>query len=495
MMLTTPPRERRVSRDQLDHDARMLARMDFQSFTKRMFPDYQPARFHFVIGDALELISHRANRYLAVIIPPQHGKSNLCSIHFPPWHLGNYPDQRFIACSYNGELAASFSRRARNILTDQAWPFDVRLDAESKSNTQWNIAGRRGGHRAAGVGGGITGMSADILLIDDPVKNQEEADSELNRENAWEWFTTTAWTRIAPDGAVVLIGTRWHEDDLIGRALNMPGIPWQVIHLPAQALEPEEEGMIDAAGRYPGAFLWPERYPPAEYEKRKEVLGTKGWTTLYQGMPYPAEGGMFKRDWWQTYDRERMPRLRKIIIAVDSAFKDGVSNDYSVFATWGVDFDGNFYLVDLWRDRVEFPDLISAGYGVFMKVMAYFRNRPGYPPTFLPALHVEDKASGQSAIQVWKKAFHDASGHKRPGLPVIPVKTGAASKISRAEGVSPMVEARRCFLPDVETDPWVSDFISEHAAFPAGKYDDMVDSTSMALGVLSKRTGSMVGGY
>ena len=270
---TKTRRKSRVSQIQIDpaimeQDMMAMAREDFQVFTKRMFPEYKPASFHYLIGDELERISWRDNRFLAVIVPPQHGKSNLCSVHFPSWHLGNHPNERFIACSYAGDLASSFSRRSRNLFVDPKWPFPgIRLDQASKSNTQWNIAGYRGGHRAAGVGGGITGMSADILLVDDPVKNQEDADSELNRETNWEWFTTTAWTRIAGNGAVVMIGTRWHEDDLIGRALNMTGVPWKVIHLPAQAFaedDPQFPGG-DVLGRKAGEWLWPERYPPEEY--------------------------------------------------------------------------------------------------------------------------------------------------------------------------------------------------------------------------------------
>lgn len=340
-------------------------------------------------------------------------------------------------------------------------------------------------------------MSADILLVDDPVKNQEDADSEINRESNWEWFTTTAWTRIAGNGAVVLIGTRWHEDDLIGRALNMSSVPWKVIHLPAQAFaedDPQFPGK-DVLGRKPGEFLWPQRYPPAEYEHRKQVLGTRGWTTLYQGAPFPSEGGTFKREWWQRYRYDSMPRMRRVITAVDSAFKDGVAHDYSVFATWGETYDGDFYLIDIWRNRVEFPELINAGYAIYVKNIKTFSARPGYPSTFVAPLYVEDKASGQSAIQVWKRAFRDSGGVRRPGLTVIPHKTGTASKTSRAEGVSPLVEAKRCFIPEDDEADWVETFVHEHAAFPAGKHDDMVDTTSLALAVLSAGQRTTIYGY
>lgn len=382
---------------------------------------------------------------------PTHN-STLASEHFPPWYLGRNPEHRIIACSHTAQLAYDFSRRARNKLTDPRYPFDVRVADDRGAVQSWDIEGHRGGYVAAGVGGPITGFGANILLIDDPVKSAEEADSVTYRESTWEWWTGTAATRLEPGGAVVVIGTRWHEDDLIGRLLQSGR--WDVLHLPA----------IDADGN----ALWPERFNVDALQTIREEIGPRHFTAQYQGDPQPAEGGMFKPGWWQRY--REAPALRRVELFVDSAFKEGVANDFSVIATWGETGDGTYYLLDLWRGRVEYPDLIRACHDQWTKQRA----RRG-----AKSIVIEDKASGQSALQTLGRPYHTESG-RLPALPAIAYKVPAGqSKVARAEGVTGLVEAGRVFIP--ESAPWVSDFVDEHARFPTGVHDDQVDTTSMAL--------------
>lgn len=224
-----------------------------------------------------------------------------------------------------------------------------------------------------------------------------------------------------------------------------------------------------------GPALWPGRYTAEQLEKIRSVLGAKHFNALYQQNPIDDEGAMFPRNAWQYYVPGEEPPMREAIIAVDSAFKDGVGNDYSVFAVWGHDGLNSYYLFDLWRERVEFPELIEAGDDLYAKWL-----RAGVTRKF--SMVVEDKASGQSAIQVWRRPHSSLvnPGKMRPALAVqaFAIK-GAMSKEARADGVTPLIKGRRVYLPHHRT--WTDAFVQEHVEFPLGAHDDQVDSTSIAL--------------
>jgi predicted phage terminase large subunit-like protein len=425
-------------------------------FVRRMFPRYEAAAHHRRIAAALERVERGELDRLLIVMPPRHGKSELASKHFPAWYLGRHPEKRVIACSYTANLAYRFSRQARNVVADPRWPFAVGLADDLASVQSWDLA-TGGGYIAAGVGGSITGQGADLLIIDDPVKNAEDADSEVKREHVWQWYQDTAYPRLHDGAAVIVIGTRWHDDDLIGRLLAAQGTgadTWEVLHLPA----------IDDAG----APLWPERYPLPELLRRKVNMSGRMWEAQYQGQPLPAEGGMFPRSWWRRY--RTLPKLTRIELCLDSAFKEGVANDYSVYALWGTDGQGNAYLIRVWRQRVDFPKLIQLGYDAYAWAQGQF-------PDLHPTLVIEDKASGQSAIQVFAQASF-VSG--MPRLPVVSFKVdGTQSKVARAEGVTGMVEGGQAHIP--ERADWLEDWLAEHERFPLGAHDDQVDTTGMAL--------------
>ncbi len=449
-----------------------LARLNAQErlipFVCRMFPRYQVATHHELIASRLEAVERGEIDRLLIVMPPRHGKSELASKHFPAWYLGRHSERRVIACSYAALLAYRFSRQARNLVADPNWPFPSRLAGDLAAVHAWDLdAG--GGYVAAGVGGSITGTGADLLIIDDAVKSADEADSELKRETTWQWYQDTAYPRLQERAALVVIGTRWHDDDLIGRLLAAQaqgGDHWDVLHLPA----------IDDAG----APLWPERYGLDELLRRKANMSSRMWEAQYQGNPLPATGGMFKRHWWRRW--MVLPHLTQLELVVDSAFKDGVANDYSVAALWGSDGLGSCYLIRVWRDRVEFPALIRLIHDAFAWARGQF-------PRLRPLVVVEDKASGQSAIQVLRRPYHTESG-TLPALPVAPFEvSGALSKIARAEGITPLVEGGRCFIPDPERMPdaaaWLEPWLMEHERFPLGAHDDQVDTSSMAVTRLS----------
>jgi predicted phage terminase large subunit-like protein len=390
---------------------------------------------------------------LMIFAPPRHGKSVLATIHYPAYRLERDPSLRVVIACYNATLAEKFSRRVRAICRARG----VALDPERQAVNDWQTAAG-GGLRAVGVGGGVAGQGFDVLILDDVVKSREEANSLAYRERCWDWYREDMYTRREPGAALVLIMTRWHQSDLAGRILaSDQAADWTVLSLPAEA---EED---DPLGRPVGAPLCPDRYDLPALADLRATMGTEAYTALFQQRPQPAGGGMFKRDWWQSFTPEYWSRAlaSQIIQVWDTAFKAGATNDYSVCSTWAL-MPSGVYVVDCWRAKVEFPELKRVASDLYAK----------WKPS---AVLIEDKASGQSLLQELRR---------NSTLPVLPVKVDA-DKLSRAAAVTPYVEAGRVFLPDGA--PWVVDFIDEHADFPSGVYDDMVDCTSMALRFLVLR--------
>lgn len=387
---------------------------------------------------------------LMVFLPPRHGKSMIISQYFPAWYLGVFPERRFMLTSYGDDFSAGWGRKSRDVLQEHGHLYGVKISDSSSSAKEWNIHGHTGGLIAAGVGGQLTGHGSHVLSIDDPFKSREEAESITVRERVWDWYTQTAYPRLEPDGAVILVMQRWHGDDLAGRLLAAQSHAdhWDVVNLPAIAEEQDE------IGRMPGDPLWPERFSLTDLERIRAAMGGYAWSSQYQQRPSPAKGATFRREWMERRYRE-LPLLSTVIQTVDSAFKTGVSNDYSVIATWGTD-GKNYYLLDVWCERVEFPDLISA-----IKAQAT-HHRPN-------VIVIEDAASGQSAVQTLKRDTN---------LPIVGQKF-QGSKQSRADSISPLFESGKVYLP--ESAPWLSDWIEEHIQFPKAPHDDRVDTTSMAL--------------
>lgn len=431
-----------------------LAHQDLACYGMAIWPQFSMARHHELIISRLEAVERGEISRLMILLPPRHGKSLLASAIFPSWYLGRHPERHLIFATYGQELSDDFGRQVRNLIAD---PFHraifpgCSLSEDSSAVHRFNIVGG-GAYFAVGRGGPITGRGAHLLVIDDPLKDYAEANSETVRRVLYDWYASVAYTRLAPNGAIVLIQTRWHEDDLAGRLLaNTFGDHWEVLSLPAIAEH-------DEPFRRKGEALWPERFGLAELGKIRSAVGGRAWASLYQQRPAAAEGAIFRRDWWQFYRPPLTMVLNRVVQSWDTAFKKGTENDFSVCATWGVAENG-YYLLHLWRGRVEFPEL--------KRVLASLAEQ--WKPT---AILVEDRASGQSLIQELKSSTV---------LPIIPVKVDS-DKQTRAQAVTPLIEAGRIFLPDVA--PWVSDFVEEMACFPNGFHDDIVDATTQALNYL-----------
>lgn len=307
-----------------------------------------------------------------------------------------------------------------------------------------------GNYYAVGAGGPITGRGANLLLIDDPIKSREQAYSVAERRSLQSWYESTAYTRLQPGGAIVVIATRWHEADLTGWLLKEHASEgWKLISMPAIA--EENEGWRDE-----GDALWPSQFPLETLDRIKEAIGTQAWLSLYQQRPVAEEGAVFHRDWWRTYTNP--PECRTVTFSLDTAFKATESADYSVIEVWGESQTG-YFLLHVWRQRAEFPELK--------------RQAVALADIWKPArVLIEDAASGQSLIQALQAETR---------LPVLPVKP-LGDKGSRAAAVSPLVESGRVYLPAAAA--WLSDFMDEAYSFPAAPHDDLVDAMSQALNYL-----------
>ncbi len=427
---------------------RAIGVLPFDEWLEEVSPAFSWDWPHLVyIREHLDRIAAGTLRKLMIFLPPRHGKSELATIRFPAWVLERAPHQRVIVGSYNSTLAEKFSRRTRRICSSR-----MLLSDERTAVGDWETAAG-GGLRAVGVGGGVTGQGADLILIDDPIKSREEAGSAAFRERLWTWYTDDLYTRQEPGAAIVLILTRWHMDDLAGRILaSEEAAEWTVISLPALA------EANDPLGRSEGEALCPERFTERDLEQIRTVQGSS-FQALYQQRPSALEGAIFKREWWR-YFREA-PKFQRIVQSWDTAFKTGQDNDYSVCTTWGVGETG-YYLLDVWKRRVEFAGLKS----IVVTLGEQFK-----PDTVL----VEDKASGQSLIQELKRDTR---------LPILAVKVDS-DKVSRAYAVTPIIETGRVFLP--ESAPWLADYLDTMANFPNAAHDDDVDSTTQALNHLVGR--------
>lgn len=415
------------------------------SYAVYQWPSYRPSAHHHLIARALEDVERGKITRLMINMPPRHGKSMLASEYFPAWYLGRNPDRYIIHATYAQELAEDFGRKVRNQMSDPMFQgifpgVQVRQDSASAKRFNTTAAGV---YYALGVGGPATGRGAHLLLVDDPIKDRKEADSETMRRRLRDWYTSVAYTRLMPTSAVVVIQTRWHADDLSGWQLReFAHEGWHVLSLPA---------IKD------GKALWPSDYPIDRLEKIKQTIGSRDWSALYQQTPVPDEGGILKLSWFRRYNAAPVaPEAYMVVQSWDTAFKPNQVNDPSVCTTWLVTIHG-YYLLDVWRKHVDFPTLRRTAANLAAKW------RPD-------AILVEDKASGQSLIQEMRQM--------PVALPVIAIEV-EADKISRANAIAPMLESGLVHIP--EHAPWLVDYEAEIATFPLGANDDQVDSTTQAL--------------
>ena len=455
------------------YETELLARADAREslirYCEYVQPGYMAARPHRALAEKLEAVERGELTRLLVTEPPQHGKSRLVSVHFPCWYLGRNPDRGVVQTSYGLSLALKHSRTARDFFVSPEFhnifpnirhqPGRVSQDivaAQRQAAQEWGTA-RGGTYYAVGIGGGLTGMGFDLGIIDDPIKDVVEANSEIINERNWEWYGSVFRTRMSPDAAIILTMTRWSKKDLMQRILDQitDGVtdePWEILHMPAIATP---DNPYDPTGRAEGEALWPERYDLNWLLRQKEAIRPKPFESLYQGNPTIGEGELLKRAWWRFY--KVAPTMDETIQSWDCSFKDLKTSDYVVGQVWGRK-GADCYLLDQVRARMDFPTTIMAFRALTSK----------WPQTYRK--FVEDKANGTAVIQTLK--------HEIPGIIEVEPEGG---KVARANAVSGSIEAGNVYLPDPETCSWVHDFIEECASFPNGKNDDQVDTMSQGL--------------
>lgn len=408
-----------------------------------------PFPYLVVISEYLAEAIAEGNRRIIINLPPRHGKSELVSKWFTIWFLENFPDKQVILSSYSSDFASRWGRIVRNTIMEQQDKLNVRISDDSNSASRWHTTAG-GSMTCLGVDASITGRGGDLIIVDDPVKNIQEAQSEVQRNHLVDWFKSTLLTRAEPGATIIVIMTRWHEYDLTGHLLSEPDHDWELIRLPALAEE------VDPIGRRPGEPLCPERFDERALLSTMRNQGASLFSAMYQQTPVPPSGNTFKRDWWNFYASNELPDLKAVCQSWDCAFGEGRDSSYSVGQTWGVT-DQGYYLINQLREKLDFPSLVRK---VKMKALHYDPN----------IILIEKQASGRSLAQTLLRETR---------FPIKLINVSNQTKEQRAEQVTSIVEARRVWLPKDEV--WTSDLLQELSMFPYSRHTDQVDALTQAL--------------
>ena len=434
----------------------------WQDFICRKEKDPEKWGHHQIIAHEFTKIASERKGRLIINMPPRHTKSEFASVYFPAWIIGKYPKLKIMQVSHNTELAVRFGSKVRNIIDSPEYKQifgDVKLREDSKAKGRWET-NQGGEYYAAGVGASITGRGADLLIIDDPHTEQDSM-SDMAMSRAYDWYTSGPRQRLQPGGSILLVMTRWAEDDLTGRLIKAQTEPkadkWKQISFPAILKS--------------GNPVWPEYWELEELEKIKSSVPIRNWSAQYMQEPTSEEGAILKREWWKPWRGDNIPNLMHVIQSYDTAFSKKETSDYSAITTWGIFFpeEGgapHMILLDALRGKFDFPEL---------KAVALDANKYWEPETIV----IEQKASGEPLTQEFR----------RMGIPVVPfVPTKGNDKHTRVNVCAPVFESGQVWYPYGEK--FAEDVIEECAAFPNGANDDYVDSTTQA--VLRYRQGNFV---
>ena len=450
-----------------------LCQDNFLYFVANVWPDFiyrktsDPTKYghHQIIANQLVKISKSKRGRLIINMPPRHTKSEFASFLFPAWFIGKFPKKKIMQVSHNAELAQRFGSKVRNLMDSPEYKQifgDVKLREDSKAKGRWETS-HGGEYFAAGVGGSITGRGADLLIIDDPHTEQDSM-SDSAMERAYEWYSSGPRQRLQPGGRILVVMTRWAQDDLTGRLIKAQSETkadqWKVISFPA--ILPNDKP------------VWPEYWNKEDLDSVKASISTKNWNAQYMQDPTSEEGAIIKREWWQDWSHDYLPKLLHVIQSYDTAFSAKETADYSAITTWGIfepveGYEKAIILLDAIKGRYDFPDL---------KNLALEQYHYWEPETVI----VEAKASGQPLIHELRRA----------GIPVIDfVPARGRDKHTRINSCAPVFESGNVFAPLDEH--WAQEVIEECAAFPNGQYDDYVDSMTQA--VLRYRQGGFISTY
>lgn len=429
------------------------------AFTEFTFARYRTADHHRQIAEQLERVERGDVDRLMLLVPPRHGKSELASIRLPAWYLGRQPHKQFLSVSATDALASDFGRAVRNTINSPEYRaiFDTTLAEDSQAKGKWHTSDG-GVYYALGIGGSVLGRGGDVILIDDPFGSMQEAQSELERKNVWDWYTGTAYNRLMPGGAIVVINHRMHEDDLCGRLLAQQaagGDQWEVVELPA----------INEAGE----ALWPDAYPIEALHRIRTNSQARFWSALYQQRPAPEEGDYFKAEWLRPYDKAPARETLRVYGGSDYAVTaDG--GDFTVHAVVGLDPEGRMYLLDLWRRQSSSDMWVEA----FCDLVKEWK----------PIGWAEE----QGQIKAGVGPYLDRRQRERKAYCSREAFPTRGDKSVRAQSIRGRMALEGLYVP--VNAPWYPALRSELLSFPAGKYDDQVD----ALGLVGQLLDYMLPG-
>lgn len=431
-----------------------IAKDSLLAYAAHVYPGYKVGPHHRRLARIFEEIAAGTKKRVIVNIAPRHGKSELISYLAPSWYLGKFPHKKIIMASHTTELATQFGRRVRNLVgTDEyreIFP-DVELQSDSKSASRWGT-NKNGEYFAAGVGTSIAGKGADLFIIDDPHSEQEAKTGRPEVfASAFEWFQSGPLQRLMPNGAIIIVMTRWSKLDLTGRILNQmereDGVDqWEVVEFPAILNDKP---------------LWGDFWSLEELLAKKAGMDPRYWQAQYMQDPTSEEGALIKREWWKIWDKPQPPTCEFTIMSLDAAQETNNRADYNALTTWGVFLNENtnnynIILLNSIKQRLEFPDL---------KKLVIEQYKEWEPDAFI----VEKKSNGSALYQELR----------RMGVPVGEFTPGKGQdKISRVNSVSDLFASGIVWAPDRR---WAKEVIEECNDFPSGSNDDLVDSTTQAL--------------
>jgi predicted phage terminase large subunit-like protein len=451
---------------QAEFASRELSRRRLLPFVKRFLPGYEAGWVHKDICEKLEKFSQdvrdKKSPRLMLFMPPRHGKSELASRNFPAWHLGHCPKHEVIAVSYSASLALKFSRKVRSLLCEpgyeQLFP-ETKLSNESQSIENW-MTTQGGSYMAAGISGPLTGNGMHIGIIDDPVKNREEAESENVRATQKDWYTSTFYTRLAPGAGILIILTRWHHDDLAGwllREQERDGDHWDVVIYPAEAEQDEPH-------RKKGEPLHAARYNSEALARIRRAVGPRDWQALYQQQPTSDEGDYFQKSHFRYYTPDDQPPLEELskYTAWDLAIGKGQSNDWTVGITVGIDQQDKIWILDVCRGRWDGLEICDQMLDVHQ---TWQTERVGIE-------------HGQISMSIWPLLQRRIQERNMWDYPFDPksdaLKTGRRDKEARARAIQGRMRQGMVLFPNHA--PWTPSLVSELLSFPAGVHDDQVDA-------------------
>lgn len=438
-----------------------LCRKSLIAYAIAQWQGYSAAKHHRMIADALQRVAAGTLKRLIINMPPRHGKSMLASEFFPAWYLGYHPDHQVMHASYSLELVEGFGRKVRNQLRDELYNVvfpGTSLSDDSQAANKFNTTAG-GSYFAVGVGGSATGRGAHLLLIDDPVKDREDADSERMRTSLQDWYTSVAYTRLMPGGAVVVIQTRWHEDDLAGWLMREHGHEnWEVLNLPAWD-----------SNENPTEALWPDAYPIERLKQIRQTMLAQGkprdWEALYMQRPRAGSGAEFKRQWLNFYTQVSK-QGQFLIMLVDPANAKRENNDFTTIWVVGLGEDENYYVHDVIRDRMNLTERTEAVFRLHRK--------------WKPSQVRYERYGMMGDIDHIKHEMN----HRSYRFAITEVG-GNTKKEDRIRRLIPIFERGRMWMPETlaytnlegKQRDLIHDFIeAEYLAFPVGRHDDMLDA-------------------